>query len=55
MEYAKLPWAGLIGNRCRARLASNETPDFFGRCELKKHDPEIPHALERGMVWLRDE
>lgn len=45
----------LLGRRCRAHLPSGHAgPDeFFGRCELRRHDNYIAHALERGMYWVR--
>ena len=48
-----MPWAPVIGRRCRARLAETDSPDYWGRCELRPHGSDTGHALERGMVILR--
>lgn len=55
MKYVDLPWSyGWFGiGRCKARLKSVDSADYFGRCELKRHWGNVPHALERGMVWVR--
>lgn len=47
------PWAGPWpwSKRCRARTNSSE--EYWGRCELEPHGPEILHTLERGMIWVR--
>ena len=51
-----LPWAFAVppffGRRCKARLTPNDT-GYHGRCELIKHSKKLPHALERGMIWVR--
>lgn len=44
-----LPWSGPLARRCRARLTPEESPAYFGRCELRPHEPSMGHALERGM------
>lgn len=48
-----LPWARPFRKRCKARIPPKNKFDFYGRCELSPHGPEIEHALERGMVWVR--
>ena len=47
-----LEWAGLF-RRCRAVLEPQPGRTYFGRCDLKPHDPTIEHALERGMDVVR--
>lgn len=53
MVSPDLPWAPPLGGRCRARLSRVDSPDYFGRCELRRHWGTVDHALERGMVVLR--
>lgn len=52
MAEMALPWQKMFGRRCKTRFRSTRV-DFHGRCELAPHGPEIEHALERGMVWVR--
>lgn len=49
------PWAGVWpwSKRCKARLTKDQDAEFFGRCELAPHGPEMMHCLERGMIWVR--
>lgn len=41
-----LPWSNWPWNRCKA--VREPQGGYWGRCELKRHGPGIPHALERG-------
>lgn len=43
-----LPWSAPFSfNRCKAVKEPNPS-GHYGRCELKRHDETINHALERG-------
>lgn len=48
--YHDLPWAGILQRPCGQRFHAF---GFRGRCELHRHHTGIPHAAERGMVWVR--
>ncbi|HEY2766259.1 MAG TPA: hypothetical protein VGJ13_19940 [Pseudonocardiaceae bacterium] len=45
----QLPWSRWPWNRCPARRERQPGDTDWGRCELRRHGPEIDHALERGM------
>lgn len=47
-EPVTLPWFRWPWNRCRAVKPATDG-GYFGRCELRRHSPDIDHALERGM------
>ena len=51
-----VPWAGAFNlGRCRARLepGAEQAGPYHGRCELRRHRPDVDHALERGMDLVR--
>lgn len=52
MDDDTLPWSTFL-NRCRAVREKTDGDPFWGRCELKKHNHSIDHALERGMIIPR--
>lgn len=51
----ELPWSKHPFNRCSARLEPKGQMPYWGRCELKRHKPQLDHALERGFDIVRFE
>jgi hypothetical protein len=47
-----LPWVKGMQRSCSARLGRSDSPDLYGRCELRRGHTE-DHALDRGMVVVR--
>lgn len=48
-----LPWAVWPWGRCRAYREPGHPDGWFGRCELRRHKPDVAHALDRGMEQVR--
>lgn len=48
-----LPWAKPFQRRCVARMERQPGADYWGRCDLGVHGPDLDHALERGMEIVR--
>lgn len=44
-----LPWARWPWDRCAARREPQPGDVRWGRCELRRHSPDVDHALEYGM------
>lgn len=44
-----LPWARGAWEQCRAVKEPTGRHSHYGRCELRRHDDDTDHALDRGM------
>lgn len=48
IDQSGLDWADWPWQRCKAVKEPNPS-GHWGRCELKRHEETIDHALERGL------